>query len=150
MTVHFADFSGASLKEALLTNSKFVAAKFVEANLTGAGLADVNWINCDLTNANFKNCSFHLGSTRCGHVDSPYPSHGTRTGFYTDDFDAHQYLSPEDVRKAALCGCDLRGAAVEMTDFYLVDLRGAKYDKKQETHFRRCKAILDDWNGFIR
>jgi hypothetical protein len=31
---------------------------------------------------------------------------------------------------------------VEGVDFYLVDLRGAKYDPEQADHFRRCDAIL--------
>lgn len=39
------------------------------------------------------------------------------------------------------CGADLRGAKVGKVDFYLVDLRGAKYTS-QGSHFRRCGAVL--------
>jgi len=46
------------------------------------------------------------------------------------------------VRKANLRGADLRGAQVFGTDFYLVDLRGARYSDHQAAHFRRCGAIL--------
>ena len=142
-----ARFHSALLGDALFTGSKLNRVDLQDVELTGAGLADINWTTCDLRKADFTNCSFHLGSTRCGLVGSPYPSHGTRTGFYTDDFDSHLFRRPEEVRKAALCGCDLRGANVWETDFYLVDLRGAKYHTKQEAHFRRCKAILGDWDG---
>ena len=38
----------------------------------------------------------------------------------------------------------LRGALIDGVDFYLVDLRHARYDAAQAEHFRRCKAILDD------
>ncbi len=40
-------------------------------------------------------------------------------------------------------GADLRGADLEDVDFYLVDLRGAKYSPDQEDHFRSCKVILE-------
>ena len=52
-------------------------------------------------------------------------------------------MAPEEIRKANLRGADLRGALVMKTDFYLVDLRDAKYDAEQELHFRRCGAILE-------
>jgi uncharacterized protein YjbI with pentapeptide repeats len=45
--------------------------------------------------------------------------------------------------KANLCGADLRGALIDGVDFYLVDLRGARFDPEQELHFRRCRAILE-------
>lgn len=32
---------------------------------------------------------------------------------------------------------------IDSVDFYLVDLRGAKYDTDQAAHFRRCGAILE-------
>lgn len=47
------------------------------------------------------------------------------------------------VERVDLHGADLRGANVEHTDFYLVDLRDAKFDAEQEAHFRRCGAILE-------
>jgi uncharacterized protein YjbI with pentapeptide repeats len=50
---------------------------------------------------------------------------------------------PEDVRKANLRNCDLRGAHVEGTDFYLVDLRGARLEPAQRRWLERCRAILD-------
>jgi uncharacterized protein YjbI with pentapeptide repeats len=95
-----------------------------------------------LRDADFTYASFHMGSTRCGLVGSDIPCEGSKTGFYIDDYDEHDHLPPEQIRKANLCGADLRGAKVFDTDFYLVDLRGAKYTAEQEEHFARCRAIL--------
>jgi hypothetical protein len=83
-------------------------------------------------------------STRSGLVDSPIACEGSRTGFYTDDFDEQQFKAPEDIRKANLRGADLRGARITGTDFYLVDLRNARYTPMQAEHFRSCGAILED------
>jgi uncharacterized protein YjbI with pentapeptide repeats len=47
-------------------------------------------------------------------------------------------------RKANLWGADLRGAEIEGVDFYLVDLRNAKYTQDQAEHFRQCRALLND------
>jgi uncharacterized protein YjbI with pentapeptide repeats len=52
------------------------------------------------------------------------PSRGT-------DYEDRSYKSPEEIRKANLRGADLRGANVVDVDFYLVDLRDAKYDADQ-------------------
>ena len=62
--------------------------------------------------------------------------------FRTDDFQDRDFKNPEEIRKANLCGADLRGALLEGVDFYLVDLRGALYDPEQEEHLRRSGAIL--------
>jgi uncharacterized protein YjbI with pentapeptide repeats len=75
-------------------------------------------------------------------VGSTIPCEGSRTGFYTDDYGDREIKDPDEVRKANLCGADLRGANIEGVDFYLVDLRGAKYSEEQENHLRRCGAIL--------
>jgi energy-coupling factor transporter ATP-binding protein EcfA2 len=44
---------------------------------------------------------------------------------------------------AVLPAADLRGTNVEDVDFYLVDLRGARFSHDQRQHFERCGAILD-------
>ncbi len=119
-------------------------ASFYKATLRGAGLADIQWEQADLREADLSGCSFHLGSSRSGLVGSPYPGHGSRTGFYTNDYDDQVYKPPEQIRKANLRGADLRGANVQDTDFYLVDLRQARYDRDQAEHFRRCDAILEE------
>lgn len=137
--LRYADLTGA-----LLTGSVMPQADLYNACLQQAGLADVEWEKADLRGVNFSGCSFHLGSTRSGLVGSPYPCHGSRTGFYTNDYDAQDYKPPEEIRKANLCDADLRGASVRDADFYLVDLRGAKYDESQKSHFLRCDAILYD------
>lgn len=142
MKLSGADFEGADLQTALLTSSTMFQANLRGADLRGAGLADVEWEGVDLRGADLRKASFHLGSTRCGLVDSPYPSHGTRTGFYTDDYNEQDFKSPEEIRKANLCGADLRGANIEGVDFYLVDVRDAQYDYDQMVHLRQCGAIL--------
>ncbi len=138
-----ADFSAADLHGALLTGTVMPRANFREANLSEAGLAEIEWEWADLRDADLSGASFHLGSTRSGLVGSPLASEGTRTGFYTDEFVEQEFRSVEDIRKANLRGADLRGAKIEKTDFYLVDLRDAKYTPDQEVHLRRSGAILE-------
>ena len=142
--INESQMTGADLRGALLTGSRFTNVVLHGANLSEAALAEIEWEGADLRWANFENCTFHLGSSRSGLVDSPYPCEGSRTGFYTDDFGDQHFKSAEEIRKANLCGADLRGANVDNTDFYLVDLRGAVYDRAQAAHFERCKAILHD------
>lgn len=115
---------------------------FRGAKLMNTGLAEIDWPNADLRDANLTGASFHMGSSRSGLVGSPIACEGSRTGFYTDDYNDQDFKAPEEIRKANLCGADLRGAKVEGVDFYLVDLRGAKYTPEQGEHFARCGAIL--------
>lgn len=136
-------FTEANLDRAMLTGSRMPCASFQYASLRGAGLADVDWEGADLREADLRNAMFHLGSTRSGLVGSPYPCHGSRTGFYTDDFDDLGFRSPEEIRKANLRGADLRGAVLDGADFYLVDLREALYDARQARHLRLTGAILE-------
>ena len=136
------DFRQAHLHGVLLTGSVMTSANFRKADLSGSGLAEVSWECADLQGADFTNCSFHLGSSRSGLVGSIYPCEGSRTGFYTDDYDEQHFKAPEEIRKANLRGADLRGAVLGSTDFYLVDLRDAMYDRRQENHLRQCGAIL--------
>jgi uncharacterized protein YjbI with pentapeptide repeats len=138
-----ADFRGANLKGALLTGSSMPKADFSNGILRETGLADIDWEGANLRDAVLAGATFHLGSSRSGLVGSPIASEGTRTGFYTDDYTEQDFKSPEEIRKANLCGADLRGAKIEGVDFYLVDLRNALYDSDQEQHFRRCGAILE-------
>ncbi|HTU17987.1 MAG TPA: pentapeptide repeat-containing protein [Gemmataceae bacterium] len=137
------DFRNASLRGALLTGSTMPGADFREACLHNAGLADIEWEGADLRGADLRGASFHMGSTRSGLVGSPIPCEGSKTGFYTDDYGEQTYKAPEEIRKANLCGADLRGAILDGVDFYLVDLRGALYDEKYADHLRRCGAILE-------
>ena len=138
-----ADFSGASLRGALLTETTMPKADFHGACLFNTGLAAIDWEQANLRGANLRGASFHLGSSRSGLGDSPIASFGSRTGFYTDDSNEQDFKSPEEIRKANLRGSDLRGANIEGVDFYLVDLRDAHYDSRQEQHFRGCGAILE-------
>jgi uncharacterized protein YjbI with pentapeptide repeats len=117
-------------------------AQFRGADLSGTGLAEIEWERADLRDADLRKCTFHMGSSRSGLVDSPLACEGSRTGFYTDEFHEQDFMSPEEIRKANLCGANLRGAKVDGVDFYLVDLRGAKYTIDQERHFQECGAIL--------
>lgn len=141
------NFSNAKFDGALLSGSSLVRGNLAGASLRNTGLADIEWPGTCLRDVDFQQATFHLGSSRSGLVDSVVASEGTRTGFYTDDFDEQGFKSPEEIRKANLRFCDLRGALVENTDFYLVDLRGALYDMRQAEHFRRCGAVLEDRCG---
>jgi uncharacterized protein YjbI with pentapeptide repeats len=138
-----AEFQGAKLTEAYLTGSWMPEANFENANLRHTGLADINWAGANLRGADLTGASFHAGSSRSGLVGSPIASEGTRTGFYTDDSEEQYFKCPEEIRKANLCGADLRGAILTDVDFYLVDVRGALFDPEQEQHLRRCRAILE-------
>lgn len=138
-----ANFANADLSKALLTGSVMPNADFSDADLREAGLADIDWEFANLHSADLRNVTFHMGSTRSGLVGSNIPMLGSRTGFYTDDYNEQDFKAPEEIRKANLRGADLRGAIIEHTDFYLVDLRDALYDSRQEQHFRRCGAILE-------
>lgn len=137
-------FKGANLTGAYLTGSQMPRADFRGAMLKDAGLADIEWEGADLRGADLRGCSFHMGSTRCGLVGSPYPMEGSRTGFYTDDYHDQNYKRPEEIRKANLRGADLRGAKLDGVDFYLVDLREARIDAKNKPHLQSCRAILEN------
>jgi uncharacterized protein YjbI with pentapeptide repeats len=136
-------FDDAKLDSAYLTGTTMPQARFVNADLRNSGLADIDWERANLSGADLRGASFHLGSTRSGLVGSPIACEGSRTGFYTDDFEEQHYKAPEDIRKANLRGADLRGANLEGVDFYLVDLRDALFDPAYEAHLRRCGAILE-------
>lgn len=147
-----ANLDGVNFESAVLDGSDLTGGSFERANFTGAslqntGLADVNFEGACLRGADLRDATFHMGSSRSGLLFTPIASEGTRTGFYTDEFTEQHFQAPENVRKANLRFVDLREALVEDVDFYLVDLRGALYDERQEAHFRRCRAILDDWSG---
>jgi uncharacterized protein YjbI with pentapeptide repeats len=143
MSLPAADFERANLHSALLTGSTMFGANFRGACLREAGLADIEWEGANLRQTDLRRASFHMGSTRSGLVGSTIPCEGSKTGFYTDDYDEQTYKAPEEIRKANLCGADLRGAILDGVDFYLVDLRGALYDEKCADHLRRCGAILE-------
>ncbi|MGC3969884.1 MAG: pentapeptide repeat-containing protein [Pirellulales bacterium] len=138
-----ANFREAELCATNFTDTEMPHAVFYGADLRGAYLAGIEWEHADLRDANLRFATFHLGSSRSGLVDSPIASEGSRTGFYTDDYDEQGFKVPEEIRKANLRGADLRGAKIDDVDFYLVDLRDAKYTERQEEHFRRCRAILE-------
>ncbi|HKI31991.1 MAG TPA: pentapeptide repeat-containing protein [Gemmataceae bacterium] len=143
MELPAADFTGADLTYALLTGTAMADGRLDGARLRSAGLAEVDWQRASLRGADLTGASFHLGSSRSGRVGSPIACEGSKTGFYTDDYDEQDFKSPEEIRKANLCFADLRGAILEKVDFYLVDLRGALLDPEQEEHARRCGAILE-------
>ncbi len=137
------NFVRASLRRSDLGGSTMPKARFRKADLRNTGLANIDWEGADLRDANLRNASFQLGSSRSGLVNSATPSEGSRTGFYTDEYDDKGFKPPEQIRKANLSRANLIGARVEETDFYLVDLRGAKYTSEQRRHFARCGAILE-------
>jgi uncharacterized protein YjbI with pentapeptide repeats len=143
------DWPQARLENANLTNADLSGSQIPGGNLRGAALVnaklgEVDWEAVDLRDATLTGATLHMGSTREGLLSSPYASEGTRTGYYTDDYDEQYFKSPEEIRKANLRGADVRGAKLDDVDFYLVDLRGVRCDRRQWEHFRRCGAILDE------
>jgi uncharacterized protein YjbI with pentapeptide repeats len=138
-----ADCRQAKLEGAYLTGSSAEDADFSDAILRYTGLAEVNWERAILRGADLSGATFHMGTTRSGLVGSPIASEGSRTGFYTDDYEDRYFKAPEEIRKANLRGADLRDARIDHVDFYLVDLRDALYDPDQAEHFRRSGAILE-------
>lgn len=138
------NFDSALLDGALLTGSMLRSACFASANLRNCGLAEIDWEDADLRGADLRGSTFHLGTTRSGLVGSTIPCEGSRTGFYTDEYFDTAYRNPDEIRKANLCGADLREAQIDGVDFYLVDLRGARYSEDQAEWFRKCGAILCD------
>src|SRR3990167_1060218 len=132
----------ARLHRADLTHAALPAARMRGTSLVHARLADVDLSRADLRGADLREVSFQMGSSRSGLVGSPIAREGSLTGFYTEDLRETAHLFPEEVRKANLTGCDLRGAKLDGTDFYLVDLRGALLHDEQLEVLRRCGAIL--------
>ncbi len=136
-------FTNAVIRNAHMTGSEMPNADFRFARLSGAYLADIRWPGANLRHASLRNATFHMGSSRSGLVDSNLASEGTRTGFYTDDYDDHLFRSPEEIRAADLTGCDLRDADIDGVDFWRVDLRGARYSLSQRGQLVATGAILD-------
>ncbi len=136
-----ADFEGAQvafmqMKSCFVNGSLWTGSKLSNCSLRfctlhQARLAEIVWSDCDLRGVDLRGAIFHFGSTRCGLVGSPYPSHGTRTGFYTDVLEELYFKEKEQIRRAALLSCDLTGANLDGVDFYLVDLSGCKMDDYQ-------------------
>ena len=143
MVLPGADFECADWTRSHLTGSQMPNANFRSANLRDTGLAEIEWERENLRDADLRGSTFHMGSSRSGLVGSPLACEGSRTGFYTDEYHEQDFKSPEEIRKANLCGADLRGARIDNVDFYLVDLRGAQYTPDQAEHFRSCGAILE-------
>lgn len=136
-------FTNAVIRNAHMTGSVMPNADFRFARLSGAFLADIRWPGANLRHASLRNATFHMGSSRSGLVNSNLASEGTRTGFYTDDYDDHLFRSPEEIRAADLTGCDLRDADIDGVDFWRVDLRGAQYSPSQRDQLIATGAILD-------
>lgn len=133
----------AVLRNAVMTSSVLPAANLRGACLRGAYLADVRWPGAILQDTDLTGATFHMGSSRSGIVHSDLASEGTRTGFYTDDYDDHLFRSPEEIRTADLRGCDLREAIIDGVDFWRVDMRGAKVTLSQRKQLIATGAILD-------
>jgi uncharacterized protein YjbI with pentapeptide repeats len=138
------DFRNVDFNGCLMNGSSFRRTTFAGAILADCRMAEIDWEQCDLKRADLRGCTFHLGSSRSGLVDSPYPGHGSKTGSYTDEFGEQYFKTPEMIRKANLCGADLRGAKIDGVDFYLVDLREAKFDAGQLDQLVSTGAILSD------
>ena len=112
-------------------------------DLRNTGLADIDWEGADLRDADLTGATFHMGSTRSGLVGSAFACEGSKTGFYTDDYDDRDFKRPEEIRKANLCGADLRGAKREGPRLLPRRPPRRPLHRQQARHFPRCGAILD-------
>ncbi len=74
------------------------------------------------------------GTPRSHYHDGVQPPGLEHPPIYPDDEIAQDHLPPEAIREANLCG----------VDFYLVDLRHAKYDADQAEYLRQSGAILQN------
>jgi uncharacterized protein YjbI with pentapeptide repeats len=101
---------GVHLRKIGLTGCNLRGANFAGTCLRGAGLAEIEAENACFRNADLRKVSFHLGSARGGRAGSPIACKNSNTGFHTNDFEELYSKAPEEVRKANLCGADLRGA----------------------------------------
>ncbi|MEZ6124049.1 MAG: pentapeptide repeat-containing protein [Planctomycetaceae bacterium] len=137
------NFAGAVLAFATFTGSQIRNADFGGADLSGVYLADAVWEACSLRSADLRGATFHMGSSRSGLVPGGIVSEGTRTGFYTTDFEETLYKSAEEIRAASLKCCDLRDARTDGVDFWRVDLRGAILDEHVRRQAIATGAILD-------
>lgn len=135
--------TGADWSRADLTASQLRGARLQCGRFRGCRLAHIDWQGADLRGADFTGATFHLGNARSGLVGSDLASEGSRTGFYTDESLEDHFKEPEQVRKANLQDCDLRGARLDGVDLYLVDLRGARLEAGQRAWAKRCRALLD-------
>ena len=144
ISISHALFTEAKLCFTHLTGSKLPGANLSLSDLTGAFLAEIEWEGANLRGADLRGATFHMGSSRSGLVGSPIAREGSMTGFYTDEREEMYFKRPEEIRKANLCGADLRGAKIDGVDFYLVDLRGAKIDPHQEKQIRSTGAIFNE------
>lgn len=142
MELPSADFESANLEQSVMTGSIMTRANLSKVNLRLARLAKVEWESVDLRYADLTGATFHMGTSRSGIVGSLLASEGSRTGFYTDDWNEQDFKAPEEIRKANLRGADLRGAIIDGVDFYLVDLRDALYDMDQLHQLQTTGAIL--------
>lgn len=138
------NFQKANMHGVLLTGARLTGANLSGANLQNAKLAEIDAEGASFRGANLLGATFHMGSSRSGLVGSVIPGEGSKLGFYTDDYDDRYFKRAEEIRKANLRGADLRGAIIEGVDFYLVDLRDARFDEDQAEHLARCGAILYD------
>ena len=136
-------FAKAKMEACSMTGTRLRNASLADARLRFAKLGYVDWQGCNLRNADLSGCLFHLGGSRSGLVGSPYPSHGTRTGFYRDDLEELIFKDPQDVCRARIVQCDLTGAKIQDVDFYLVDLRGSIVSASQRDQILSTGGIID-------
>ncbi len=112
-------FANAKMEACSMTGTRLRNASLEGARLRFAKLGYVDWEGCNLRNADLSGCLFHLGGSRDGLVGSPYPSHGTRTGFYRDDLEELVFKNAEEVCRARIVHCDLTGANFRTLTFIL-------------------------------
>jgi uncharacterized protein YjbI with pentapeptide repeats len=130
--LHSADLSEADLCQANLENADATEVRFRRAKLEKAILNSGVALKADFSGANLRSVLAKQASFRQANLSRACLAEADLSG---------ANLQGANIEDADFRGANLEGA--NLVDFYLVDLRDAKYTAFQAAHLRSCRAILE-------